>query len=101
MSFTDQLKFIEGGIELLNRIEPLWEQSKALHTEKSTHFSEFFANTKFSARKEVFEHKAIRGKLLSARLAMNALALVSERWGKSIRCLSWQTIESTELAGPW
>src|SRR5258708_25003747 len=64
MSFTDQLKFIEGGIELLNRIEPLWEQSKALHTEKSTHFSEFFANTKFSARKEVFEHKAIRGKLL-------------------------------------
>jgi len=64
MSFTDQLKFIEGGIELLIRIEPLWEQSKALHTEKSTHFSEIFANTKFSSRKEVFEHKAIRGKLL-------------------------------------
>src|SRR5260221_14171298 len=64
MFFTDQLKFIEGGIELVNRIEPLWEQSKLLHTEKSTHFSEFFANTKFSARKEAFEHKAIRGKLL-------------------------------------
>jgi ribosomal protein S18 acetylase RimI-like enzyme len=64
MSFTDQLKFIEGGTELLNRIEPLWEQSKALHTEKSTHFSEIFANTRFSARKEVFEDKALRGKLL-------------------------------------
>src|SRR5258708_34573416 len=64
MSFTDQLKFIEGGIELLNRIEPLWDQSKSLHTEKSTHFSEIFVNTSFSARKEVFEDKALRGKLL-------------------------------------
>jgi GNAT superfamily N-acetyltransferase len=64
MSFTDQRKFIEGGTELLNCVEPLWEQLRALHIEKSTHFSEIFANTKFSARKEVFEDKAIRGKLL-------------------------------------
>jgi len=64
MSFTEQLKFIEGGTELLNRIEPLWEQLNALHTEKSTHFSDIFANTKFSSRKEVFEDKGTKGKLL-------------------------------------
>jgi len=31
---SERLKFVEGGAELLDRIEPLWKQQTALHAEK-------------------------------------------------------------------
>jgi len=36
---SEQLKFVEGGAELLDRIEPSWKQQTALHAEKSLHFA--------------------------------------------------------------
>ncbi|MBV8102093.1 MAG: GNAT family N-acetyltransferase [Verrucomicrobia bacterium] len=59
-----QLKFVEGGAELLDRIEPLWKQQTALHVEKSLHFAESFTTANFSDRKRVFDQKARSGTLL-------------------------------------
>jgi diamine N-acetyltransferase len=61
---SEQLKFVEGGAELLDRIEPLWKQQTALHAEKSLHFAESFTTASFSDRKSVFEQKARTGTLL-------------------------------------
>jgi ribosomal protein S18 acetylase RimI-like enzyme len=60
----EQLKFVEGGAELLDEIEPLWKQQTALHAEKSLHFAESFTTANFSDRKSVFEQKARTGTLL-------------------------------------
>jgi hypothetical protein len=59
-----ELRFIEGGAELLGKIRPLWEKLNDLHAEKSPHFAEVFAKTTFLQRKAELEHKAITGKLL-------------------------------------
>jgi len=61
---SEQLKFVEGGAELLDRIELLWKQQTALHAEKSLHFAESFTTASFSDRKSVFEQKARTGILL-------------------------------------
>ena len=61
---TEPLKFVEGGAELLDQLEPLWNLQTALHAEKSTHFADLFATANFSDRKKVFEHKARAGTLL-------------------------------------
>jgi hypothetical protein len=42
-----ELKFIEGGAELLDNMRPLWERLNDLHAEKSPHFAEVFAKTSF------------------------------------------------------
>ena len=60
----ERLKFVEGGAEFLERIEPLWKQQTALHAEKSAHFAESFTTANFSDRKRVFEQKARAGSLL-------------------------------------
>jgi diamine N-acetyltransferase len=60
----EQLKFVEGGAELLDRIEPLWKQQTALHAEKSLHFAESFTTANFADRKRVFEQKTRTGTLL-------------------------------------
>jgi GNAT superfamily N-acetyltransferase len=60
----EQLKFVEGGAEFLDRIEPLWKQQTALHAKKSRHFAESFTTANFSDRKRVFEQKARTGSLL-------------------------------------
>ncbi|MBV9874783.1 MAG: GNAT family N-acetyltransferase [Verrucomicrobia bacterium] len=60
----EQLKFVEGGAELLDKIESLWKQQTALHAEKSLHFAESFTTANFSDRKSVFEQKARTGTLL-------------------------------------
>jgi diamine N-acetyltransferase len=59
-----ELKFIEGGAELLDTVRPLWKKLNALHAEKSPHFAEAFAKTSFSERKAALENKAIKGELL-------------------------------------
>jgi diamine N-acetyltransferase len=59
-----ELKFIEGGAELLDNIRPLWERLNDLHAEKSPHFAEIFAKTSFSQRKVELENKATTGRLL-------------------------------------
>ena len=59
-----ELRFIEGGAELLGKIRPLWEKLNDLHAEKSPHFAEVFAKSTFLQRKAELEHKAITGRLL-------------------------------------
>jgi GNAT superfamily N-acetyltransferase len=60
----EQLTFVEGGAEFLDRIEPLWKQQTVLHAKKSRHFAEHFTTANFSDRKRVFEQKARTGTLL-------------------------------------
>jgi diamine N-acetyltransferase len=60
-----ECEFVEGGADLLDHIEPLWEQLNALHAEKSTYFPETFTRTSFPDRKQGLQDKAINGKLLT------------------------------------
>jgi GNAT superfamily N-acetyltransferase len=59
-----ELKFVEGGAELLDTVRPLWKELNALHAEKSPHFADTFAKTTFLERKVELENKAITGQLL-------------------------------------
>src|SRR5271165_7516161 len=59
-----ELKFVEGGAELLDNVRPLWKKLNALHAEKSPHFADAFAKSTFLQRKAELEHKAITGRLL-------------------------------------
>jgi len=59
-----ELRFIEGGAQLLDKIRPLWEKLNDLHAEKSPDFAEVFAKTSFLQRKAELEHKALTGQLL-------------------------------------
>jgi diamine N-acetyltransferase len=70
---VEELKFIEGGAELLNDVRPLWKKLNAFHAAKSPHFAESFARTNFSDRKRELEHKAKAGRLLVS-LAVTASA---------------------------
>ena len=58
-----ELKFVEGGAELLDNVRPLWKKLNALHAEKSPHFADAFAKSTFLQRKAELEHKAITGRL--------------------------------------
>ena len=60
----NELKFVEGGAELLDTVRPLWKKLNALRAEKSPHFAEAFAKTSFLKRKVELENKAITGQLL-------------------------------------
>lgn len=50
-----------GGIELIDRIEPVWEELNKSHSEKSPFFSNDFKHFKFIHRKKELEIKAISG----------------------------------------
>jgi ribosomal protein S18 acetylase RimI-like enzyme len=65
-SFNEQpeLKFIEGGPELLDNVRPLWKKLNALHAKKSPNFADAFAKTKFLERKEALKYKAVTGELI-------------------------------------
>lgn len=73
-SFEEQpeLKFIEGGAELLDNVRPLWKKLNALHAEKSPHFADAFDKRKFLERKEQLKNKAIKGQLLVILTVTNA-----------------------------
>ena len=64
ISAVDQIELVEGGAELLDRIEPLWNKLNDLHAERSTYFRETYSNTSFSQRKQALELKSVAGKLL-------------------------------------
>jgi ribosomal protein S18 acetylase RimI-like enzyme len=59
-----ELRFIEGGADLLGKTQPLWEKLNDLHAEKSQHFATVFAKSTFLQRKAELEFKAITGELL-------------------------------------
>jgi ribosomal protein S18 acetylase RimI-like enzyme len=52
-----------GGVELLNAIEPLWEELNLLHTDKSPHFSDDYRAFTFAERKKALIDKSRKGRL--------------------------------------
>jgi len=52
-----------GGVELLDAIEPLWEELNLLHADKSRHFSDDYRAFTFAERKEALLDKSRKGGL--------------------------------------
>ena len=59
-----KFEFISGNQELLDRIQPLWEELNKHHETVSTHFAEAFAEFTFEVRKSTLIEKSITGHLL-------------------------------------
>ena len=57
------IKFISGGAELLDEIQPLWEKLNQHHEEISSHFPEDFRVYKFAERKANLLKKYTDGQL--------------------------------------
>ena len=57
------IEFISGGVELINEIQPLWEQLNRHHEVISTHFSKDFRVYKFNERKTKLLKKYAGGQL--------------------------------------
>lgn len=49
------IDFIEGGVELLEQVAPLWEALNEHHAERSVHFQDRFNSFSFAMRKKAFE----------------------------------------------
>ena len=52
------MEILSGGMELLDRIAPLWEELKRYHVEKSRYFSKDMKARRFEARKNDLTSKA-------------------------------------------
>jgi ribosomal protein S18 acetylase RimI-like enzyme len=63
-------KIVNGGVELVDLIKPLWEELNHYHLEQSVHFKEKFETMSFEARKN---------KLLSNRHPHTNIDLVYEK----------------------
>lgn len=50
----ESITYIVGAEDLLNHIEPLWEQLNKHHIEKSNHFKHRFENNTYDERKKDF-----------------------------------------------
>ena len=87
-----ELKFIEGGAELLDNMRLLWERLNDLHAEKSPHFAEVFAKTSFLQRKVELENKAITGRLL----VILAITKVDECIGYCVCSVGDKSSDSSE-----
>ena len=59
----EDIKYISGGIELLDEIQPLWEKLNQHHEKISPHFSHEFRDYGFSARKARLLQKYADGHL--------------------------------------
>ena len=59
----DEIEYVQGGSELLDSIEFLWEKLNNLHSRVAEYFSNQFSNTEFKARKQNLVQKSIGGKL--------------------------------------
>lgn len=57
------MEIIKGGIELIDRIEPLWLQLNLHHTSISPFFENDFKKFNFENRKNALKEKANKGKL--------------------------------------
>lgn len=55
----DNFEFINGGIEILDIVKPLWEKLNKQHGNLSTYFQHQFRETKFENRKSKFVSKSI------------------------------------------
>ena len=47
-----------GGVELLDAVQPLWEELNALHAEKSPFFADDYRSFTFADRRSAFLEKA-------------------------------------------
>ncbi len=61
MSMPGQVIYMEGGEELLDRIEPLWSELNKLHAECPVDFSDFYKKMTFKAKKDFFSEKTRDG----------------------------------------
>ena len=59
----DDIEYIQGGVELLDCIDFLWEGLNSIHSQVSEYFSDQFNNTEFTARKRNLVQKSVGGKL--------------------------------------
>lgn len=56
----DNFEFINGGIELLYLVEPLWKKLNKQHEKISTYFQDRFRKMSFETRKSKFVSKSTR-----------------------------------------
>ncbi len=57
------LKYIQGGLELIDVVKNLWEKLNNHHKEKSIHFKEHHSNLTYDMRKEALLIKSRAGKI--------------------------------------
>lgn len=50
----NNIEYLQGGKELLDLVEPLWEKLKEHHKVNSNYFTKYFSNFSFEARKAKF-----------------------------------------------
>lgn len=59
----EELDHRSGGVELLDAVEPLWEELRARHVACSVHFGAQLESVPFVRRREAFERRAREGGL--------------------------------------
>jgi len=59
----EEPEYRSGGVELLDAVEPLWEELRAHHAACSVHFGANLEAVPFRRRREAFERKAREGGL--------------------------------------
>lgn len=60
---TIAIGYVEGGVEILDLVAPLWEELNRHHQALSDHFSEAIAERTFAARREELVKKISDGRL--------------------------------------
>lgn len=64
---TAQIVYEEGAVELMDKLENLWNAQCDFHEEKSIHFSEKFRNLTFDYRKEAMKSDDNKVQIVVAR----------------------------------
>lgn len=57
---TIKIKYVKGGIELLNEIKPLWKALNIHHQEKSANFTDQLCSNTFESRHAKFENNELK-----------------------------------------
>jgi ribosomal protein S18 acetylase RimI-like enzyme len=52
-----EIAYLAGSVDLLDSVEPLWEQLREHHERRSTHFADDYAGRTFTQRKAGLLHK--------------------------------------------
>ncbi len=50
----DSINYVTGGVELVDRLEPLWNKLRLLHSSRSVYFSDDFLSVSYEDRKVSF-----------------------------------------------
>src|SRR5262245_62044162 len=61
----DDLSLLNGGVELLDRVEPLWTQLRRHHADLAPQFSASLLASSFEKRRADLRSKSARGLLVS------------------------------------